>query len=330
LYNEQEDLKASDVLLQSMARALEWTTNVSSIVYSPHPHLLPPEAKLMRDLVPRDFRLGYWVVVIMSRNEHHINMQHPFLQLVGAIYLSQYTGVRELRIEPFRESEPGSPFTIDFFDLPDATHVQAGRHLFRHLERCELNLKIISRDDDTAIVSSDDGGRSRLAHLSHLLAAADDLRHLAFHIVGWRSTLPSAPFLELGPGQPVFSRLGLCKTWPKLRSLSLKGVHSEGDDFLDFIKRHKSTLRSLSIQDCALYTGIWADIVDEVVYTTRISPFVLNMVNEERVPTGSGDGLVHSSQGLDEWLYEGHLEVSQNGERRFVSPNLISSDLGHC
>jgi hypothetical protein len=317
------------VLLQSMARALEWTTNVSSIVYSPHPHLLPPEAKLVRDLVPRDYRGPHPFVRSTNGPERPTYMRHPFLQLIGAVYLAQYTGIRELRIEPFSSSEPGTPFSIDFFDLPDANYVQAGQHLFRYLERCELNMFISAIHEHTNVWRNDDVGRSRLAHLSHLLAAADDMRHLAFHVSGWRPDWPSAPYLELGTGEPVFARLGLHKTWSKLRSFSLEGVHSNGDDFLDFIKRHSSTLRSLSIQRCALYTGKWADIVDEVVYATRISTFVLNLVHEKQVPTGNGEFLVQGPYGLDEWLYEGHLEISQDGERRFVSPELILSNLSH-
>jgi hypothetical protein len=320
-------MKTSGVLLQSLARALDWTTNVSSIVYSPHPHLLRPEAKLVRDLVPRDVRGAY--LGDDNRLSFQRPPQHPFLFLIGAIYLSQYTGIRELRIESYNEEVPGNPFTLDFLDLPDANTVQAGRHLFKNLERCELNIRIMSFDDDVAIWPSNDGGRSRLAHLSHLLATADKLRHLAFHIAGWQSPWPSVPSLDLGPGKPVFARLGLRNTWPKLRTASLKGVHSDGEDFMDFLKRHKSTLRSLSIQDCTLYTGVWADMVDEVVYSAMISTFVLTSVNEMQVPTSNRDGSVQKSAGLPEWLYEGHLEVSPDGERIFVSLNLTLSDHDH-
>jgi hypothetical protein len=319
-------MKTSGVLLQSLARALDWTTNVSSIVYSPHPHLLRPEAKLVRDLVPRDIRGAY--LGDENRLSFQRPPQHPFLFLIGAIYMSQYTGIRELRIESYNEEEPGNPFTLDFFDLPDANIVQAGRHLFKNLERCELHIRIMSLDDDVAIWSSNDGGRSRLAHLSHLLAAAEKLRHLAFHFAGWQSAWPSVPSLDLGPGKPVFARLGLRNTWPKLRTASLKGVHSGGEDFMDFLKRHKSTLRFLSIQDCTLYTGVWADIVDEVVYSTMISAFILTSVNEIIVPTSDHDGSVQTSAGLPEWLYKGQLEVSADGERIFVSLNLALSDHG--
>jgi hypothetical protein len=312
-----------------MARALEWTTSVSSIVYSPHPHLLRPEAKLVRDLIPRDYRVPHPLIGDTSGHERPTYMRHPFLQLIGAVCLAQYTGIRELRIEPFTSSEPGTPFSIDFFDLPDANYVQAGRHLFKYLERCELEILILAIHEHTDVEHSKDAGRSRLAHLSHLLAAADDLRHLAFHISGWQPDWPSVPHLELGPGEPVFTRLGLRKTWSKLRSFSLKGVHSDGNDFIDFIKRHSSTLRSLSFQSCALYTGMWADIVDEVLYATRISSFVLDLVHERQVPTSNGDFLVQGPFGLDEWLYEGQLKISQDGGRSFVSQKLAVSGLSH-
>jgi hypothetical protein len=319
-------MKTSGVLLQTLARALDWTTNVSSIVYSPHPHLLRPEAKLVRDLVPRDTRDAYSGNSNRRSNQHP--SKHPFLHLIGAIYLSQYTGIRELRIEPYDQEEPGNPFTFGFFDLPDTNAVQAGRFLFKNLERCKLNIRILPSEEDAAIWSNSDSGQSRLAHLSHLLAAAEKLRHLAFHIAGWQSSWSSLSSLDLGPGKPVFARLGLRKTWSKLRTASLKGVHSDGEDFMDFLRRHKSTLRSLLIQDCTLYSGIWADVVDAVVYSTMISAFVLTSVNEKQVPTGNGDGSIEESYDLPEWRYVGRLEV-EDGERRFVSLNLALSGHGH-
>jgi hypothetical protein len=324
LYKEQEDMITSHVLLQTLARALEETSNVSSIVYSPHSHLLRPEAKLVRDLIPRDNKGPD-----PNNRNHGLDQrpsQHPFLHLIGAIYLSQYTGVRELRIDAYDKTKPGNPFTFDFFDSPDANSVQASQYLFKNLERCELNIS--TSHDDTTFWPSGHCIKSSLVHLSHLLAIAEDLRHLAFHIAGWQSIF-AAPSLNLGPGQPLLCRFGLGHTWSKLRTASLKGVHSSGDDFLDFVKRQSNTLRSLSIQDCTLNIGIWADIVDEVVYSTSITAFILASVNERQVPTGDGDGSVRGSDGLNEWLYEGDLEVSRDGERKFVNLNLTLPDHGH-
>lgn len=277
----------------------------------------------MRDLLPRDYSSSGVVINGRDLGENLQHWKHPFRQLIGALRLSQSSGIRELRIEPFNGKEPSTPFTFDFFDYPDASDIQAGRWLFQNLVKCELNFRILTAGDNTPLWYDRDNGRRKLAHLSHLLAATDDLRHLTLHIVGWQSAHNSAPHLELGPSQPVFSRLGLRKTWSKLRSFNLGGVHSLRDEFLEFIRRHKGTLWSLSFQDCTLCSGSWADIVDEVVYSTSVCRFVLLSVNEAEIPTGNES--VQSSEGLEEWKYEGCLEVSKDGEHKYVSPNLSTS-----
>ena len=291
------------MLLQTMARALEWTPNVASIVYSPHPHLIPVEAKVVRDLVPRGGLangLPHLTQIPQNRSEH------PFRGLIGALYLSQYSGVRELRIEASRDDESGTPFTFAFFDFPDAIDFQAGRYLFQNLERCELNIKIWSRHDD--------GGKQRVANLSRMLAAAHDLRHLTLHITSSQLSL-----MGLQPDQSMCAPLGLMKTWHKLRSLSLGGIYADGKEFLDLIRRHRYTITNLSFRKCSLFSGAWADVVDEVVYSTGILPFVLDSVNETMIPTGNGTA--QSSAELEEWRYEGHVEVSTDGERNFVRTN---------
>jgi hypothetical protein len=246
-----------------------------------------------------------------------VRSRHPFRQLIGAIHVSLYTGIRELRIEPFDDDKPGTPFTFDFFDFPDATDIQAGRFLFQNLTTLELHIRTSCIPSGPRMRPSPGRGRRALAHLSHLLAVTDELRQLTLHIVGWTLGAASAPGLELGPRDPVFTRLGLRKTWPKLRSFNLGGVHSTGDDILDFIRRHKDTLRTLSFQDCGLYSGLWADIADEVVYNSSAFPFVLHSVNETHIPVASG--IVLSAAELEEWRYEGHVEVTKDGDRRFVS-----------
>jgi hypothetical protein len=294
---------------------LEWTTNVSSIVYSPHPHLIPVEAVVVRDLVPRHFGPGHPLFPDMhpghGQNQFRTRLEHPFRQLIGAVYLAQYTGIRELRVEACREKKSGTPFAFHFFDCPDTTDLRAGRHLFQHLERCELNITVGSAHDDASFWPPNDLGKKRLAHVNYLLAAADNLRHLTFQIFFGQ------PIGNSAAEQPLFSRLGLLKTWPQLRSLSLGGIHANEEDFLGLIRRHKNALRTLSFRDCSLFSGAWVDIVDEVVYSTGIVPFVLDSVNEASVPTG--DGTATSTTGLEQWRYEGHIEVSRDGERNFVS-----------
>jgi hypothetical protein len=278
----------------------------------------------MRDLLPRDYQspsVTYFGMNGPDSAPHH--QQHPFRLLIGALYFSKYSGICELRIEPFDDTRPGMPFTFDFFDFRDPSDIQAGRWLFQNLVKCELDFHILAGADETSVWLDRDNERGKLAHLSHLLSVSDDLQHLSLRIVGWSPLQDSAPQMELGPAHPVYSRLGLRKTWPKLQSFNLGGVHSTGDDVLDFIRRHGDTLRSLSFEGCSLYSGTWADIVDEVVYSTSICRFTLSFVNETHIPDGAGS--VQRSEGLEEWKYEGSLEVSLGGDRKFVSPVLIKS-----
>jgi hypothetical protein len=112
---------------------------------------------------------------------------HPFRQLIGTIHLAEFTGIRELRILPFDDRKPGTPFTFDFFSFPDASHIRAGRFLLQNLTSLELHIRILLIRDDIRAGSfgtSTNKERQALAHLSHLLAAADKLRHLILHIGG--------------------------------------------------------------------------------------------------------------------------------------------------
>ncbi|KAH7095363.1 hypothetical protein FB567DRAFT_430549 [Paraphoma chrysanthemicola] len=308
LYAEQEDLQTSGVLLQSIARALEWTTNVSSIIYSPHQHLIPIETSVVRDLVPRDTSID------PSRP-----LAHPFRQLIGAIFVAQYAGIRELRVESFSEGQSGSPFTFSFFDFPGSMDLPAGEHLFRNLERCILNILIWSRTHDTTLWSNDAVERERLANLNHLLAFANGLRHLSLHINVWynHSRFPAAVYLR--PDQSMYLRLGLQRTWPSLRSASLGGIYADVSEFLDFINRHRFTLRSLTFRECTLHAGAWADVVDEVLYNTGFAEFSLNCVDE--ILDTKSQTVLHSLEEQKAAIYEGHLEVAKNGERSFVDSN---------
>jgi hypothetical protein len=269
----------------------------------------------MRDLLPRGLNPGSRSRSYYGRHipgSRSTNLGHPFLQLVGAIYLSQHTGVRELRVERFRDNrEPGTELSLDLFDTPEATDVQASRHLFRRLETVELNIGLSFANDNTT---------PRLANLSDLLATANDLRHLAFHITRWQPSAQAMYGTMLD--QSIFSQLGLEKTWPKLRTLSLEGVYAIQNEFVDLIRRHRYTLITLSFRKCSLLSGTWAEIVDEVVYSTRFLPFVLDWVNETRPPTWQGT--THNYEDFEEWRYEGHLEVNKDGDRNFVSTELMS------
>jgi hypothetical protein len=81
------------VLLQSLARGLETMQNTSSIVYSPRQHLVPIQRKGLHDLLSRG---AYQDCAHGSRAT---TWDHAFRQLIGPIFLSQYTGIRELTVE---------------------------------------------------------------------------------------------------------------------------------------------------------------------------------------------------------------------------------------
>lgn len=255
--------------------------------------------------------------------------EHPFRQLIGAIYTAQYTRVRELRIEAFNEGDQGIPFTFDILASPHSeTELKAGLHLFKHLERCDFDIKVWSLNPTSVSF-----GLQRIPALNVLLAASDELRHLALRISGWESTgIMVNPFTHsstspsgLNPHGSMFKFMGLQKPWAKLRSLDLDGINGSEKDYMDVITRHKDTLTSLSVRNCCLIRGIWANVVDKVVYSTRVFPFELFQVNEADLPEISG--LTQASKDSEQWKYVGQVEVSKDGERTFVSlkPSIFES-----
>lgn len=306
-------MKTTGVLLQSMARAIEWTTNLVSIVYSPHPHLLPTELKVTRDLLPRGHSLPDNNRGIFPLQDFTEKPEHPFRHLIGALYVAQYTGVRELRVEPLRAGETGTAFTFAIFDFPNTFGSRAGKHLFQRLERCELHFM-------SWILRAEIAENKTMINLSKMLVAATELRHLALHFTEAMTDQEAMEVLRSGSERSMISRLGLTETWPKLRSLSLGGVYMQAEQVLDLIRRHSYTMTSLSLSKCGLDAGFWADVVDEVLYSTRILPFNLDKVREMVVLTG--EGLFQSTDGLEEWQYEGYLELSKDGERNFVSVSM--------
>ena len=319
-------MKVDGVLLQTIARAFEWTTNVSAVVYSPHAHLIPLEAKDVRDLIPPGVchapSLNSIHYSMTSRSARFTHADHAFIYFIGAIHLARYSGIRELRVEGPREDMPGTEFAISLFDFSlkdqsgatltnstDQDVLRAGRYFFENLEKCELNILLWSPDSILA---------DKIDHLQQLLAVTDDLRHLALHLrhPPHEFARQSPPF-RLG----LFKQLGLEKSWTKLRLLSLEGINAKQEQLVDLIDRHRYTLQSLCFRKCSLNTGTWADIVDEVVYSTRILPFALNQVTDPH--NAISPGITHNSSDVNEWEYEGRIELAEDGERNFVGgPNV--------
>ncbi|KAF1930862.1 uncharacterized protein M421DRAFT_57571 [Didymella exigua CBS 183.55] len=297
LYKEQEEMKTDGILVHTLSRALDWMPNVSCITYSPHPHHLPTEAKDMKGLVQRSLS--------DSPKSDYTSSKHPFRQLIAALYLSQFAGIRELRADYVGESiaNPGTEFAIGIFNL-DESEMVAAEFLFQGLEKLVLNMALKVSDKATFGEVTD--------KFATLLRSSTCLQHLHLHPTHWKS--------EVG-AQPVFARLGLQTTWPKLQTLSLKGIFANEKDLSDMIKRHKKTLTNVKFSKCSLLDGLWADIVDEVVYGSQIRQFVLDRGNERGLSYLNYASLTTWER--DFWKYEGHLEVAKDDERRFVSAEAL-------
>lgn len=282
-------MKSDGVLVQTISRALEWLPNVVRITYSPHPRHLPIEVKETQDLVPRG--------VTTSATSGSTCSDHPFRQLVAALYMSQFTGVRELSIETL-DAKPGTEFALGVFDL-DENEMVAAMFLFQHLEKLALSMAIwVQRQSLLGEISN---------KFATLLQNSTNLQYLHFHPTKSKSDT-NTPHL--------FAHLGLQGTWPKLRSLSFECLLADEDELLGIISRHKKTLNSVKFKNCNLLKGAWANVVDEVVYGTTIVTFVLDRVNESILPHLDYSALSMAEK--ERWKFEGHLTVTQDGDRSFV------------
>ncbi len=308
-------MKADGVLLHSIARGLENMQNISSIVYSPHQHTIPMEVKTLRDLLPRGAPSRALI------DDRTTNSDHPFRQLIGAIFMSDYTGIRQLKVEAPREGYPCTELSLDMFTFPEPDDLHATKHLFRHLVRLDFNLSILDVHAGTSRpLTIIDPPVRELENLAKVLEAAQDLRYLSFGILNWRyldELMRGGSFPE---GSSIIDCIGLRATWPKLRSLKLEGVYARESDLCELINRHKDTLRSLIFARSTLCVGMWVEVVNEVVFNaSMITTFVLDKVNEHR-----GIGAPINENKVNQTLgYEGHLTVAKDGEREFVRSNPV-------
>jgi hypothetical protein len=295
------------VLLQTLARALEWQLpNTSSLVYSPEAHHIPLEKKDMKEILPRSqTRSG----------EAHDGLQH----LIGAIHISQYTGIHEFKIEARPVSIPkniGAQFYIDVFSFRDPNHIEAGKFFFRNLRKIDLVLAPSSSDGRNGPV----GARALecLANMAALLSEAQNLEDLSFRFSHWHSDSHSMHGLIAPHTQPIFPYLGLKATRPKLRALALGGIYVDEKDIKELISRHRETLISMRFSYCGLFAGQWSNIVDDVVFGTKILLFDLDHVNEVQI--GDTTFAALSATEAARWGYQGRVVVSNDGERSFEEP----------
>ncbi len=215
-------MKSDGVLVQTVCRALEWLPNIACITYSSHPHHLPAEQRETQDLVPRGMST--------SPGTNYTRSDHPFRQLVAALHMSQLTGIRELKTESLG-ADPGTEFALGIFDLNDSELV-AAKYLFRGLEKISLSMALW--------VPSERKFGAIIQIFASLLRSSLDLKDLYFRPTHWKS--------QIGV-RPLFARLGLKATWPKLRSLNSQQILADEQDVLSITKRHKETLVSVKYSE---------------------------------------------------------------------------------
>lgn len=325
LYREQEDMRTGGILFQEVSRALESMTKVSSLVYSPGPRNIPIEAKDMKDILPRGAGKRWGLEAESSYASFLDSCQHGIHHVIGAIYASQYSRIREFRVEAPGVPATGTEFTIFVFDFADQQHLEAGRYFFRQLHRLKMNISLRHPGTlDNAINGnalphpSSASSLTQVSNLSTLLLEAKDLRELSFHLTHWQ---PSAHHMygHLNPHpQRMFIDLGLNARWHKLRSLSLGGIHATEEELMQLITRHRETLKDVEFSHCSLFSGLWANIVDEVIHSTSIFPFSLKRVNEAVIEQRNFQDL--TAEEMEHWQYEGTLMLNSGGLRYFDEP----------
>jgi hypothetical protein len=316
LYQEQEEMRKDGILLAELSRALGWMRNVTTITYSPGPHTIPCEVKLMKNIVPRGTNIGWGIPQTHNHfmHQHHLHgshHHHGFHHLIGAIYEAQYSGIRELRVLPADQLKtiPGNEFSLGNFDFDDPVYLEAGKYFFGQLRKLDMCLSLLAPDLRSLPLL--------LSNVRELLAAAKDLEEVAFTVPHWRpsESLMYAP--NLLTDRSLFFYLGLSAQWPKLRSLHLGGIYVLEEEMLALLSRHKATLCKLSFRYCSLRSGTWANIVDEIVINTTILPCVLDCVNETMIgPTPISD-MGHEE--MESWQYIGEVKLDSDGRRYFVS-----------
>ncbi|KAF2856284.1 hypothetical protein T440DRAFT_474666 [Plenodomus tracheiphilus IPT5] len=314
-YQEQEDMKTSGMLLQTLAHALESLPNVSTLVYSPHARVLPIERNDMRDLVP----VGFTCYPTADSRRGYTTPDHAFRHLLRAICLANFTGVRRLKIEPARAKVPATELSTEFFDMPTEADLQAGKHLFRNLTDIELNMALRDVNVEHMVAPAQQTTPQLgqpLAILAELLATAKDLQHLTL-VVSRFALWDEATNGYYRYLRRFLPQQGMPPTvWTKLQTLSLDGLYASQHEWTGVIKQHCGTLRTVTFRHCKITAGLWAKVVDEIIArSSTVSSFVLHLVSENDVSVSRED--------RELWEYEGHLVVTDNQERNFIDTNPV-------
>lgn len=304
-------------LVKIIAKCLERLTKISSIVYSPNPRSVPLEAADMYGLVPRSYTY-FQSPQCLKRDRlyyetKHTSPKHPFHALIAAIYLSKYAGIREFRVEK-AGSRFTSLFALDFFTFPDKLDQKACQYFFENLTKLELNFSAPYTQYNYRASNADYLEEiMRFGNLARLLRSTGHLQHLSLEFDLWYDITDFIGCI-LGGVQSVFGALGLDAPWQNLQSLRLAFVRAREEDYTRFFYRHGKTLRTVSFEECRVRDGLWANIVDIVVSSTRISSFHLYSVSD-----GSALLPARKDPGKPEIMnFEGRLLIHPGGERVFV------------
>jgi hypothetical protein len=312
-------MRTGGVLFQEVARALEWMPNITSVIYSPGPRHVPIERKIMKDILPRGI---VWLLSLENEtSDSHVDCyQRGIHHIIGAIYASQYCGVREFHVE-VPEPSIGTEFTIFVFDFPDPQHLEAGRFFFRQLHKLEMNFSLKRPGITNVHANNHPHARvlTQLSNFSSFISEARELRELSLHLMHWQCSAQNTYGHAIPPGHSIFPLLGLNMKWPRLRLLSLEGIYMAEDQLTRMLTRHEETLQKLEFKLCTLELGSWADIVDHVLHNTSILAFTLRKVNETVV--GDRDFEDLTTDEMQYWQYEGTLKLDSEGMRYFVSSN---------
>ncbi|KAH7130633.1 hypothetical protein B0J11DRAFT_578155 [Dendryphion nanum] len=310
LFNEQEEVRNSLILLHETSRALDLLPNVKTVVYSPHPLQVPSEAKLMRYILPRGITDRY---AMSSWKEHLVTSQHGIHHVLGAIHQSQYTGIREFKVLASSSDQASSTeLTIFVFDM-DSQFAEAAPFFFNLLEKVELNLSL---SFPTGARGALGDGQTQLANLGALLTTAANLRDLTLNFYHWKTSM-SQMYGHI-TSSPLYSSLGLdAVVWAHLQSLCLGGVYAEEEHITSLITRHENTLRKLEFSYCSLCSGLWANIVDAVLSQEDIVSFSIYRVNETTVKDKLFENMPDTER--EYWQFEGRLRVC-DGQREFDEP----------
>jgi hypothetical protein len=277
--------------------------NLSSIVYSPRPRHLPKEVKQLDDLLPAG--------VTTSAAGAYTFLDHTFRQLINALYQSRFTGIREFRTEAY-SANSGTQFALGLFDrgrtyVHDNNKTAPMRFFFQHLTTLVLNMSFwVLEDPPVPFVRAGEAHERAMGEFLHLLEAATNVEHFHLRITHY--------MLDYN------KHLSLRMNWPKLQSLIFEQVDLGGEELNIMIKRHKHSLRSLQFRKCSLVRVYWADVVEDVVYQSPISTFVLDCVHD------TGVCIITDL----EVLYTGHLKVMDDGERIFVRMASINWIVSIC